>query len=168
LRKPASIGKLKRVKKMEIPDIFMTEKYHQLKGLKTAMEKAKEGNLLCLTSEELDMILALIDAAHDNEICKSVMNRAIKIYGKRRQSLKAQEEFDELSRELIRWLDTELAGKPHEGDWLRRMTDETADAIIMSNEVRLMFDIEKQVNVRIKEKIERLNTKLNKYVDLNE
>ena len=81
-----------------------------------------------------------------------VYESAIKHWGADAQALKAIEELAEVIVEIAKWWN-------NIGD-IEHMAEETADATIMLEQLRLMHDINGKVNAYMDEKIERLQKRI--------
>ncbi|HHV27404.1 MAG TPA: hypothetical protein GXX63_09440 [Tissierellia bacterium] len=85
---------------------------------------------------------------NEKEICK----QALDIYGKEAQICMVFEEMAELQKELCKYLrGSEIVGN---------ITEEIADVEIMLEQMRLLFDIEKEVEEMKEYKLKRLAERL--------
>lgn len=84
-----------------------------------------------------------------------IMESVIQKLGKNHQIGKAIEEFEELLVELKKWK------KGDEKNLDELITDEMADAVIMWNQLLLIFDNSSEVEARIDFKLKRLKERLN-------
>lgn len=83
------------------------------------------------------------------EVRKAVYENAIAQYGMGEQILKAIEEMAELTNELAKSINPSSTT-------LDRIVDEIADVTIMMEQMRLLFDVNQDVQERIDYKVERL------------
>lgn len=83
------------------------------------------------------------------EVRKAVYDDAITHYGKESQIMMAVEEMAELTKELAK------AFRP-DGTTREKLTDEIADVTIMMEQLRLVFDMNAEVQDRIDYKVQRL------------
>ena len=83
---------------------------------------------------------------------KTVYNAAIEHWGADAQALKAIEELAEVIVEIAKWWN-------NIGD-LEHMAEETADATIMLEQLRLMYDLNEKVCAYMDEKVERLEKRI--------
>lgn len=83
----------------------------------------------------------------------AVYNDAIKRYGRGSQCIVALEELSECQKEICKF----LRGKGN----LEHLAEEVADATIMLEQVRLMFDLDACVCQVMDEKVQRLSDRLN-------
>lgn len=85
------------------------------------------------------------------ERCK-IYKRAIANFGGGAQVHKALEEFAELQDALLKYLG--------DRDTLEHLAEEIADATIMVEQLRLMFDVNERVKEIMNEKLRRLEQKV--------
>ena len=83
---------------------------------------------------------------------KTVYDAAIEHWGADAQALKAIEELAEVIVEIAKWWN-------NIGD-IEHMAEETADATIMLEQLRLMYDINEKVCTYMDEKIDRLQKRI--------
>ncbi len=90
-----------------------------------------------------------------NDTCQpadSVIERAIKTFGVENQLWMVIEEMSELAKEIC---------KHKRGfDNANNIADETADVLIMLEQVKIIFGISRKVNERIEYKLNRLENRL--------
>lgn len=85
---------------------------------------------------------------NEKEICK----QALDVYGKEAQICMVFEEMAELQKELCKYL--------RESEIIGNITEEIADVEIMLEQMKLLFDIEKEVEDEKKYKLKRLEERL--------
>lgn len=85
---------------------------------------------------------------NEKEICK----QALDLYGKKAQICMVFEEMAELQKELCKYL--------RESEIIGNITEEIADVEIMLEQMKLLFDIEKEVEEEKKYKLKRLEERL--------
>lgn len=83
-----------------------------------------------------------------NEEYLQVLYEAIRVYGEQTQIMKAIEEMSELTKALCK-------GNDH-----RAIVDETADVIIMLQQIVMMFELGDELEKRIRFKVNRLKERL--------
>ncbi len=86
-------------------------------------------------------------------IDKTLLQKAIQVWGKNAQLLMVLEEMSELQKEILKHMNR---GK----DNLDEIIDETADVEIMLTQLKYIFDIEKAVEDRISKKLEKIKVRL--------
>jgi NTP pyrophosphatase (non-canonical NTP hydrolase) len=84
-----------------------------------------------------------------------IFNQAIEKWGKEAQTLVAIEELCELSQALIHSM------RKNKNITKEEIAGEVADVYIVLEQVKLMFDIEDKVSLKLIEKL----TRLNKYIE---
>lgn len=85
----------------------------------------------------------------------TIYNEAIKIWGKNPQLLVLLEEFSELQKEILKNIN-------READNLDALIDETADVLIMMEQLQRLYNIKEQVKKRIPEKLKKVEQRLRK------
>jgi hypothetical protein len=88
---------------------------------------------------------------------KEILHKAIEHYGIDYQVLKAMEEIDELRYELYRPLKE-----------VEYIIDEIADVTIMLEQLKLIYNCEKEVNERIEFKIDRLEKRIKRNLKIED
>ena len=83
---------------------------------------------------------------------KEIYKRALSVYGEKNQVVMVFEEMSELQKALTKYL-RGVCDK-------RTIADEIADVEIMLEQMKLLFNIEKEVEERKQFKVERLMTRL--------
>lgn len=89
----------------------------------------------------------------DKQYRESIYKRALEKFGTQAQMIAALEEISELSVEIAK----KLNGKR---DGLGSLIDELADTRIVVEQLEMMFCIEERVQLRMRSKIEKLETYL--------
>lgn len=84
---------------------------------------------------------------------RDLLKKAIQVWGKNAQLLMVLEEMSELQKEILKHMNR---GK----DNLSEIIDETADVEIMLTQLKYIFDIEKSVEDRIPQKLEKIRVRL--------
>ena len=84
---------------------------------------------------------------------RNLLKKAIQVWGKNAQLLMVLEEMSELQKEILKHMNR---GKNYSSE----IIDETADVEIMLTQLKYIFDIEKAVENRIPQKLEKIRVRL--------
>jgi hypothetical protein len=90
----------------------------------------------------------------DPAVRQLVYKRALELYGRDNQLIVANEELDELGKEICKVL-------RGQGD-MNNLVDEIADVRIMVEQLEMMFGVREETDKRIIEKTERLIRRMNR------
>lgn len=104
-----------------------------------------------------------------NDDFNSILKRAINVYGNEKQLDMVNEECAELIKSVCKAIRySEKIDEKNiklKDQHLFGMVDEFADIIIMIKQMIIHFDIQKEFNGKVKFKLDRLNDRLNKFVE---
>lgn len=89
-----------------------------------------------------------------NKECKEICRQALETWGEEAQMLMVLEEFAELQKEILKNINRKKSN-------IEEIVDETADVYIMLEQLKINYNIEKEVEKRIEYKLkERVSKRL--------